>query len=922
MRFGIVIPTVADADTLTPTVQRLIRSLDAVRGTVVLAVNPVDSKGAAETVRVVQALWNVPDVSLQVVDLGRPVGFAAACNAGLAAVGDADMVVFLNDDAHVSQGWLHRMWAAMSTEYVRVTGDVPLPDGSVALRDASEYGRIGLVGPVSDLVAGEQFAHIEPASRAFLDRQPEEFARQWATANDGVVNTCDFLSGFCLAIRREALADLLVPAITPEGVTHHLFDERYGVGGYEDNDLMVRAELAGWRCAIASDVFVRHVGHQTLDRHFHAAQRGLANHTTYLRKWAGHPAFAGRKLVATYRIGLTTTQDVVYLHQSLQRVARVVDGVAVVVTRNPVEVFEAVSGPAEIQMLARVAPAAYDWLMACNGADVEGVQRATEEYVQAVIASVPQSRNVEARARVWLGGWNEREERNSGIALAEEIGADWILSVDHDEMLEDRVGRADFERLMSHPDPMVRAWDFGWLNHWNTPDQVRTDRPWSDAGTFTGGMRGFRLWRVCKAAPRRILTGNEIGLHCGNYPGHDRIAIRASSLRFRHFGYLRAADRARKAEWYRRIDREANPTATGNRDGYAHLTDDENLHTTGYLPDSGIGLHMLCYRGEEPRSVAYWLDILHGLCERRVLVWTDSEPRTEEWNALASMFGAEWVEHVFTDSLADCRNAGLNALRNDRRLGWVLAMDPDEWWPEPWPCCLSLRRMAEASSTWGWLFRFGNVRPAGSNEPAIASENVRMARLDPEGRCRWSGRVHEGFHAYLEDLHASGTHPHVRQTPFVTFNRGQALDDEAMEAKLRLYQQACIADLHDNPRNPGAWVTLGLQYRNDGRVEDYLICLDRAMRCARNAYMPFREGMAYHLLEARMLASEALDRLSPGHRLHGETREILAWLREHTAPIPLVGLARRGMPQPDACPPLPPFPDDAPKPEPVEEVAT
>jgi len=61
------------------------------------------------------------------------------------------------------------------------------------------------------------------------------------------------------------------------------------------------------------------------------------------------------------------------------------------------------------------------------------------------------------------------------------------------------------------------------------------------------------MFRVNRAAPRRIQAGTENGLHCGNVPLFCNVSIRTSGVRFRHFGYMRAQDRARKLDRYRRL---------------------------------------------------------------------------------------------------------------------------------------------------------------------------------------------------------------------------------------------------------------------------------------------------------------------------------------------------------------------------------
>jgi GT2 family glycosyltransferase len=154
-------------------------------------------------------------------------GFAAACNQGAAAA-RADIVVFLNNDTLLSGGWLDALCA-------------PFTDDTV-----------GATGPRSNCVSGPQLVDpvgYDPAAPAGL----AAWASDWASVNRGRVDETRRLVGFCLAVRREAF----------EAIGG--FDEGFGIGGFEDDDLCSRLVDQGWRLLIAHASFVHHIGHQTFD---------------------------------------------------------------------------------------------------------------------------------------------------------------------------------------------------------------------------------------------------------------------------------------------------------------------------------------------------------------------------------------------------------------------------------------------------------------------------------------------------------------------------------------------------------------------------------------------------------------------------------------------------------------------------------
>jgi GT2 family glycosyltransferase/predicted Zn-dependent protease len=152
------------------------------------------------------------------------VGFPAGCNQGLAAA-RGQYLVFLNNDTVVTEGWL---------------------DGLVAWALA-DWPRVGLVGPVTGASRPPQEVAVDYTDLgelpAFAARRRQEFAGQCLEV--------ERLTGFCLLARRDVLDQV------------GGFDERFGLGFFDDDDLSVRARRAGFRLLVALDVFVHHFGNRT-----------------------------------------------------------------------------------------------------------------------------------------------------------------------------------------------------------------------------------------------------------------------------------------------------------------------------------------------------------------------------------------------------------------------------------------------------------------------------------------------------------------------------------------------------------------------------------------------------------------------------------------------------------------------------------
>jgi GT2 family glycosyltransferase/SAM-dependent methyltransferase len=150
-------------------------------------------------------------------------GFPAAANQGIQAAAGRQ-VLLLNNDTLVTTGWLTRLLRALHSD-----------------------ARVGLAGPSSNMVSGEQQVAVSYEDLDGLDG----FAWDWGQAHNRRWEKTDRLVGFCLLIRRE-----VIDAVG-------LLDERFGVGCYEDDDYCRRALGAGFRAVLARDAFVHHFGGRT-----------------------------------------------------------------------------------------------------------------------------------------------------------------------------------------------------------------------------------------------------------------------------------------------------------------------------------------------------------------------------------------------------------------------------------------------------------------------------------------------------------------------------------------------------------------------------------------------------------------------------------------------------------------------------------
>jgi len=897
----VMIPTVGDPELLIGCVQRLLEATTLQSWQLLIVINPVAAtvplvgivKGQIGALVDSANAFGDSAVDLRWVELPAAAGWTGAVNAGVRALcvdGMPEVVAIINDDVLVTTGWLARMGNALDPEFIIQQGEVGPAGDAAPPRAAESYGKIGMVGPCSNEVCGLQKVTAPDMKftngAAFTNDGPrmlERFAADFTRKGNPYPMSASFLSGLCVVYRRACIADML---FIDESGDACLLNPAFAIGGYDDNDIAVRAQHAGWRLVIAGQTYVHHLGHQTLDAHFPEAQRGLGNAAEYLRQWES-TTDRDHRVVAIYRMKWDVPWDVSMLSMSLRRVAQLVDGIAILATNNPADVVSNAEWESD---RGRMSATDAKLVAACaDSADSESIVSALNAYLAEIAPGVDTVASLH-RAETW----NERDERNAAIQLGMTLQPDWMLSVDHDEIPEDRITRGHLRRLTRHPDPAVTHYDTGWINHWDSPRLARVDAPWAHG--WTSSMRGFRLWRVMHSEHQQIIAGNEIGLHCGNVPDTGQNAKRVAAWRWRHYGYMRPQDRRRKYQRYMQIDRNPDAMLTQgtsqSRGGYAHLVDEEGMSMQAYRPDNGIGLTMLWHAGEQSHDLMRWLDLSYGVADQIVLVWTgpeDSAP-SDDMQYIAARFGARWISHPLDDDLAAARNAGVDELRR-LGCGWCWVMDPDEHMAPAFATLVSIRRLAECANGWAWMFRFRNYRPGGTFN---WSENTRMFRLDG-GILRFNGRVHETLEHGLARLGASGVHPNVRYAPFIIEHLGLSRGDAATQQKLVRYTRLLSLQIRDAPlTSPGAWVSLGLQFGNDGLFDEQWRCYEIALRTAGNGYLPFREAALHHLRKGRQLLAAAAERLSPAHELRDATIQLVETLSQHAPDQPVLGAARRG----------------------------
>jgi GT2 family glycosyltransferase/Flp pilus assembly protein TadD len=217
----------------------------------------VDNGSTDETPAYLESLKGRPGPArVVVVRNERNVGFPAGCNQGIRQA-QGEQLLFLNNDTVVAEGWLEGLLAC--------------------LRSAPD---VGLAGAVSNGVPEPQRVVPPEQDVRLLDETAARRQREFAGQGLDVPR----LSGFCFVGRRAVLEQV------------GGFDERYGLGFFDDDDLGLRVRRAGCKLRVALDVFVHHFGSRTFHGLGIDPARQLADNLARFRdKW-------GEAEAAPYRL--------------------------------------------------------------------------------------------------------------------------------------------------------------------------------------------------------------------------------------------------------------------------------------------------------------------------------------------------------------------------------------------------------------------------------------------------------------------------------------------------------------------------------------------------------------------------------------------------------------------------------------------
>lgn len=218
----IVIPIYAGAQEVLECVESVFRHSGDSLGKLILANDCSPYRDIQALMKKFEAMAEDND---QIVVINNPSNLGYLCTCNMAYAYTTEDVVFLNSDTVVTAGWLSKI---MHCAYRDPKTGIVSP-----LTNSGMLCSVPVIGKDNRLPNGMTLdGYAAMIERSSLQRYP--------------ITPSAF--GFCMFVKRSVMDAV------------GLFDEAFGQGYYEENDLCCRARRNGWTSAICDDTYIYHYG--------------------------------------------------------------------------------------------------------------------------------------------------------------------------------------------------------------------------------------------------------------------------------------------------------------------------------------------------------------------------------------------------------------------------------------------------------------------------------------------------------------------------------------------------------------------------------------------------------------------------------------------------------------------------------------
>ena len=677
---------------------------------------------------------------------------------------------------------------------------------------------IAMVGPVSDCSNGRQ--NVMPDKSLPLDSQ----AYLWANQHSGKYLLTGVLFGWCIMVSRSFLE-----------AEEYLFDEKF-TNSFEDNDLSLRAQLRGLQLFIDFGTFIHHEGQGSFVRNWNAEfldkynENGIKNQDIFYDKYKSDKK---KKLIAVYRIANCEK----YIAKSMEQTSKFADEIICLFARSQDKTKE----------IALSFPKVTAW----------------EEWTE------PEHPFDEAAERNWL------------LQKAIERGADWVISIDGDEIYEDKFIEM-VPSLMNNPNPHVLAYWCNWRTIWDTdPD----GKEWFRVDGIFGGFQNYRFFKVMPGA--EIKPNHNIrNHHCGSAPIFAPENIQWINVRVKHLGYDTREQRELKHAFYLKNDPHPIVGDVGNAD-YHHLLD-KKVEVKVWKPMNRLSIAVMLHN--EEKLIYQMMANVAPIADEFVIVDTGSTDKTLDE---VRRFAKHHVQpvHIFEQKFESDANGKLlnysearNWVKSKCKGEWILSMDADELFDPSTNGTGTIFAMLDESKD-AFLFQVINYleapRSAKIEENKFSlSETIRLFRNIPE--LFYSGIVHESLEDALEARQCRGIVGNTILAPLPIHHRGYLKNKDLVREKISRYHLINEAQMKASDyTDPRPYFNMALHFLNEGDQEKAVQHYMKALELNPDFWRA-NQGLCYfHLDQAKKYINRAMNQIPMIYREQGQFKNVVEFLNRY-----------------------------------------
>ena len=632
----------------------------------------------------------------------------------------------------------------------------------------------------------------------------------WFKENKGRWAHTGVLFGWCI----------MIPKIVLDKIGG--LDERF-YNSHEDNDLSLRLQLAGYKLVIAMDTYIDHLGQGTIRNEMDTEkylENGRINRKKYHDKYYEE---GNKKLVAVYR-----TNNGIHLRESLKQTSKFVDSIIIHFCRATINFKEIESLIKDFPKIVKVEK--YDGIF-------------QEDY-----------------ERGWL--------LDQALELHKQGKADWCISIDDDEIYEDKF-IDKVQKLMNPRNPEI----FGYWCQWRTIWKKELDIEYFRSDSTFGRFSNYRFFKLIEG--QKISSHHPEGHHCGSAPLMAAENLRWCNIRVKHLGYDTPQQRQKKFDFYQKNDHFKTREDIGH-DDYSHLID-MNVMVDKYVENNGISLVMMIKNEED--MIQDCLEHVEHVVDEYIIVDTGSTDKTikivEEFAKYSSV-PVKLLHHDWCDNYSIPRNFGLdNASKR-----WILHLDADERIQYE-----DLKKLFEITEH---SFDIGVITVANylekhidkSKKPKIApTQAIRIFRNIPE--FFYTGVIHETIG---DSLLAYSARNHVRKgvAPFILHHYGYLRGKERIKEKMEYYEELNNHQLElTDGTDPRPYYNLALHY---SQVDDNIKCLEylqKALKINPKFWHAAQHIYSMNLDSAKQFARSILASCPHDHPVRASIAPMLKYLEDN-----------------------------------------